>query len=484
VLTANTGRDLFAHRLALVASDATAACAPCSRVARRGETPRDAWHGVVEPGNKRMAPSIDRPEGVEAWRRRAPTISPGVVAGRRDRWHALESGPRRKVLLPTYASAKPLLPRAADSPSRTRGICSGMGSAAAWRSPSRARGARGFARRPTPRASCRRPLDALAAAYAAVALRGRDLATVEGRHARRRLAALRPPVRKGARGRRQRARERPQRALSRSARRDRVDPRRGRGSATCSTAARRRSTCSSRAGPWIRCRRSHERSPFARALADWTRAAFAAATREGEAPRIVEIGAGTAATTAHLLPLLPPGARYLFTDVSRAFLDRATTRFGTQPGFSTALLDIEAPSRDPGAEGANDVAIAVNVLHATREPAARRSRRSAHCCAPEACSLLGEITAAPGWLDLVFGLLDGWWRFDDAPLRTESALLPAGRCASCSPPPGSTRSPRSPTTIARASSSRAPACRKRKRLVLGAGPLAIAVRDALAAEPA
>src|SRR6185436_2343020 len=96
----------------------------------------------------------------------------------------------------------------------------------------------------------------------------------------------------------------------------------------------------------------YERSPFARALADWTRAAFAAATREGEAPRIVEIGAGTGGTTAHLLP----GARYLFTDVSRAFLDRATTRFGTQPGFSTALLDIEAPVANPGAEGAHDVA--------------------------------------------------------------------------------------------------------------------------------
>lgn len=38
-----------------------------------------------------------------------------------------------------------------------------------------------------------------------------------------------------------------------------------------------------------------------------------------------------------------------------------------------------------------------------------------------------EVTGAPGWLDLVFGMLEGWWRFADSDLREASALLPVER---------------------------------------------------------
>ncbi|MCB1921353.1 MAG: SDR family NAD(P)-dependent oxidoreductase, partial [Candidatus Competibacteraceae bacterium] len=41
--------------------------------------------------------------------------------------------------------------------------------------------------------------------------------------------------------------------------------------------------------------------------------------------------------------------------------------------------------------------------------------------------VLVEVTGAPGWLDLVFGMLEGWWRFADSDLREASALLPVER---------------------------------------------------------
>ena len=37
--------------------------------------------------------------------------------------------------------------------------------------------------------------------------------------------------------------------------------------------------------------------------------------------------------------------------------------------------------------------------------------------------MLQEITRRPRWLDLVFGITDGWWAFADDDLRPQHALL-------------------------------------------------------------
>ncbi|CAN5135286.1 hypothetical protein BH11PSE11_BH11PSE11_05040 [soil metagenome] len=170
----------------------------------------------------------------------------------------------------------------------------------------------------------------------------------------------------------------------------------------------------------------YEKSPFALTLAGWMRTAFAAATAKLASPRVIEVGAGTGGTTAHLLPLMPANGHYLFTDVSHAFLERATLRFGATAGFTTSLLDIEATTDRAADAGDQDIAIAVNVLHATRDlQATLESVRSQ--LRPGGLLLLGEITGSAGWLDLVFGLLEGWWRFEDANLRTHSALLSASQ---------------------------------------------------------
>ncbi|WP_051367623.1 non-ribosomal peptide synthetase [Hamadaea tsunoensis] len=95
------------------------------------------------------------------------------------------------------------------------------------------------------------------------------------------------------------------------------------------------------------------------------------AARPGEV-RVAEVGAGSGATTAEVLPALPDGRfRYLFTDVSTYFTDRARQRFGGHPALDFARWDID---HDPVVQGlpaaTADVLIAANVLHDAADLAA------------------------------------------------------------------------------------------------------------------
>ena len=83
--------------------------------------------------------------------------------------------------------------------------------------------------------------------------------------------------------------------------------------------------------------------------------------------RIVEIGAGTGGTTAHVLAELPRGrCEYLFTDVSSLFINHARERFREHRFVQYRALDIEG---DPAVSGFAphqfDIVLAANVLHAT-----------------------------------------------------------------------------------------------------------------------
>ena len=164
----------------------------------------------------------------------------------------------------------------------------------------------------------------------------------------------------------------------------------------------------------------YSQAPFARQVGAWSEETFAALLDDG-ARNIIEIGAGTGATASRLVPHLPSSGRYAFTDVSNSFLTAAEARFAGHPGFEVARFDVEQTPEGALAQGAFDAALAVNVVHATKDigAALRHIRQTLR---PGGYLVLGEITGTPGWLDLVFGTLDGWWRFDDAH-RTQSATL-------------------------------------------------------------
>ncbi len=144
------------------------------------------------------------------------------------------------------------------------------------------------------------------------------------------------------------------------------------------------------------------------------------------AVRIVEIGAGTGGTSDLVLDALARAGldigEYAYTDLSRAFLDGAERRLRARhPALHCRRLDIERPVAEQGFEpGTYDIAIATNVLHATRHVRQSLAHVSSLLRAGGVL-LLNEISDNSLTMHATFGLLEGWWRFEDGERR-----LPGG----------------------------------------------------------
>ena len=145
----------------------------------------------------------------------------------------------------------------------------------------------------------------------------------------------------------------------------------------------------------------------------------------GRALRILEIGAGTGGATTHVVPHLSSTlTEYVYTDVSDIFLSNAEVKFAGYPFMRYALLDIE---RDPIEQGFEphsfDLVIAANVVHATKD-LMKTLRRARSLLAQDGVFVLLE-THRHAMMDLVFGLLKGWWAFEDLDLRADAPVLEA-----------------------------------------------------------
>lgn len=143
----------------------------------------------------------------------------------------------------------------------------------------------------------------------------------------------------------------------------------------------------------------------------------------GQRPvRILEIGAGTGATTVSVLPRLSPArVEYTFTDISVAFLNQAQTEFKAYPFVRYELLDIEQP---PTVTAHYDIIVVSHVLHATAD-LTQTLTHVWQLLKPSGFLVLLELDGAKPSrvLDLTFGMTVGWWRFNDLQLRPEYPLL-------------------------------------------------------------
>ena len=141
--------------------------------------------------------------------------------------------------------------------------------------------------------------------------------------------------------------------------------------------------------------------------------------------RILEVGAGTGGATAYVLPELPPNAEYVYTDISRGFFTEARRKFAQYDFIRYETLDIERAPDGQGFAGREfDVLIAFNVLHATQS----LRKTIAHVrdlLADDGLLLVLEDTEPADWVDLIWGLTPGWWRFNDHDLRPSHPLLTA-----------------------------------------------------------
>ncbi|MGE0158275.1 MAG: type I polyketide synthase [Gemmatimonadales bacterium] len=170
-------------------------------------------------------------------------------------------------------------------------------------------------------------------------------------------------------------------------------------------------------GSFAEARGLYVDSPYARTYNGALRDALEAASERvpaGSRLRVLEVGAGTGGTTSFVLPVLPADrTEYTFTDVSPMFLDRAREQFGTFPFVRYTTLDIERDPRTQGfAAGAYDIVIAANVLHATVDLGAALANVR-ELLAPSGLLFVLEGVAPERWVDLSFGMTEGWWRFRD-----------------------------------------------------------------------
>ncbi|MEM7410833.1 MAG: SDR family NAD(P)-dependent oxidoreductase [Myxococcota bacterium] len=140
---------------------------------------------------------------------------------------------------------------------------------------------------------------------------------------------------------------------------------------------------------------------------------------------VLEIGAGTGATTEALLERLD-GTRssYWFTDLGAPLVQSAIEQLGPRhPRFEGRLLDVSRDPREQGFEPAcADIVVAANVLHATPDLGTTLAN-TRELLASGGWLVLLEGTERLGWLDLTFGLTDGWWCFEPDAQRTDHPLI-------------------------------------------------------------
>ncbi len=181
------------------------------------------------------------------------------------------------------------------------------------------------------------------------------------------------------------------------------------------------------AGDLTTAEKLYQHSPSARTLNPLVRETIRAAVSAwpaGRSIRVLEVGAGTGATTAHVLPELPSDrAHYVFTDLSPLFLARAKAKFAAFQNVTYQLLDLENDFFVQGLRSNSfDIIIASNVIHATSD-VTRTLASVRRLLSPGGWLLMLEVTRPQRWFDVTFGLTDGWWRFRDYDLRTRYPLL-------------------------------------------------------------
>lgn len=131
--------------------------------------------------------------------------------------------------------------------------------------------------------------------------------------------------------------------------------------------------------------------------------------------RVLEIGAGTGGTTAHILGALQSdtGTRmfetYMYTDVSAGFFPAAKEKFNDFAGLEYKVLDISKDIEEQGFEpGMYDVVVASNVLHAT--PSLQETLGNVRKLLAKGGRLfLQELGPEIRWTNYIMGILPGWW---------------------------------------------------------------------------
>lgn len=148
----------------------------------------------------------------------------------------------------------------------------------------------------------------------------------------------------------------------------------------------------------------------------------------GDRPlRILEVGGGNGfLTQAVISRLAGKDVEYFFTDLGPSlvrYMEADAKRKGCASMMQFGVLDI---SQDPLAQGfapgSFDLILGLDVVHATPH-IAKTLRNLKTLLAEDGLLCLIEPVKQQRWIDLAGGLAEGWWSFEDSPLREYSPLL-------------------------------------------------------------
>lgn len=140
--------------------------------------------------------------------------------------------------------------------------------------------------------------------------------------------------------------------------------------------------------------------------------------------RILEIGAGTGGVTQAVFSSFPADSiEYTFTDISEIFLAKARRRFANYPFMKYCILDIENDIEKQGFDPHSfDIVIASNVIHATKN-VMETLKNIQRLLAPKGIFSMLEVTKTPIDIDLIFGMTEGWWLYQDLDVRPNHCTM-------------------------------------------------------------
>ncbi|MCB2354690.1 condensation domain-containing protein [Clostridium estertheticum] len=144
---------------------------------------------------------------------------------------------------------------------------------------------------------------------------------------------------------------------------------------------------------------------------------------KGNKVRILEVGAGVGVATSYVLEAIKEyveNVEYYYTDISKSLVEYGQNTYGSKyPFVIFKKLDLEKDAKSQGFDLNNfDLVLAVNVIHATRN-IKQTIGRIKKLMKRNGTFLLLEGTCRQDFSTLTFGLLDGWWIFEDTDLRIE-----------------------------------------------------------------
>ncbi|OXG03683.1 ketoacyl-synthetase-like protein [Flavobacterium araucananum] len=146
-----------------------------------------------------------------------------------------------------------------------------------------------------------------------------------------------------------------------------------------------------------------------------------------DAIRILEIGAGTGSTSYPVLEQLKSVDKtieYYFTDVSLSFLKNAERKLQKEfPNVIYKIFDVESSGLKQGLDYEMfDIVIASNVLHATTSITNTLGNVN-ELLMPGGRLYVLELVKYSSLSTYTFGLLEGWWKFEDNQKRIEHSPL-------------------------------------------------------------